>query len=1072
MSVLAVLRISTGCLLFLTLLMLAGTLHGQGSARIAGVVQDPAGAVIAGAEVTLTHVATSVSRRMTASSEGYYAFLDLTPGTYNLTATARGFKTFSQSGITVQVGRAVTVNISLELGSVSESVTVTGEAALVNTQTSTIQQTVDTKRITELPLNGRNIVQLVSLLPGVVSWGSSGQFGFSNLVFVINGARSLQNNYEMDGGTNVNFFWNVPNDYPNPDAVQEFTAKTHSFSAVHGRNAGAVIQAATKSGTNEFHGSAFEFLRNTVFDARSFFSAKRPAFHRNQYGGTIGGPITKNRSFFFFSFQGTNQRGSPGTIDIFPLTPAEQSGDFSGQKPVIDPLNNQPFPGNRIPANRQSPVIRKFLQRFPMPAPNGPAGRYSYAGATKYDQKQFLVRVDSELTAKDRLMGRFYWNDIPSVSPWSSPPGSNWFPSQPTREFNYSASWTRTFAPALLNQAQLTYEGGYIDYKVAFPWDWGQAGANVIPSSGSGTADFGAVVSGKINWQTGPPTRDRMPTTEFKDVLSIIRGRHSVQTGIQIYRNRQNQIQDHQTGGVASWNGYLTGIPAADFILGEMNSYVQYSGFSSRLRQTLFSAFVQDDIKMSPRFTLNLGLRWDPYLPFKSQNGQLAAFIPGRQSERFPNSLPGLLYPGDPGIRPTVISPDLNNFAPRVGFAWDPFGQTRTSIRASYGIFYDPLTRGISLNRFMLMPPFQLQVTTFAVNIANPWSTAPFNGRNPFPFPTAGDDASLRKAPVFASQGATAFQLDMRTPYNQHWDLSIQHELFKDYLLTVAYVGMKGTHLYQSINMNPSVYIPGQSTLANTQQRRLYPWVGRIEQERADAYSNYNALQLSFEKRYSRGFTLLANYTYGKTLGLNVGSENEGGNGERNPWNWALDYGRLSYDIRHNFVASFVWELPSGTFTNRLAKYSLGGWNLNGILSARTGAPFTVSAGQDRSLTSIGRDTADLVGNASISGGRSRDALMARYFNTAAFAMPALGTFGTSGINVLEAPGSYNIDMGIFKNFPAGEGQRIQFRLETFNSLNHANLGGPDANLSSGTFGRILSTSGPRVVELGLKFQF
>lgn len=1061
-----------GCM-FLALVAASCPLFAQGSARIAGVVTDPVGAYVPAAEVTLTQSETGATRTMQSSTAGAYVFLDLTPGTYSIAVKAQGFKTFTRSGITVQTGHAITINVPMELGAVTESLTVAGEAPLVNTQISTVQHTVDSKRITELPLNGRNVLQLQALLPGVISWGSSGQFGHVNPVFVVNGARSLQNNYEMDGGTNVNTFWNVPNDYPNPDAVQEFTAKTHSFSATHGRNAGAVIQAATRSGTNEFHGSLFEFVRNTRLDARPFFGATRPPFKRNQFGGTIGGPIRKDKHFFFFSYQGTTERGSPSTMNMFPLTASELQGDFSKEsKAVIDPLTKQPFPDNRIPATRFSSVNQKFLQRFPMPAPNTPSGLYTYAPSFKYDQKQFLVRTDHELTSKDRVMGRFYWNDVPRVSNWSTPPDSSWFPEQPTKQFNYSASWTRTFTPTLINQAQLTYTGGYVDFKVAFPFDWGMVGANVIPSAGSGTPDFGLVVSGKVNWQTGPPTRDRMPTTEFKDTLSIIRGRHSIQTGVQIYRNRVNQIQDHQSGGVVSYNGYLTGNPSADFLLGETNSYVQYSGFSARLRQTLFSAFVQDDIKVSRRFTLNVGLRWDPFLAYLSQNGQLAAFVPGRQSQRFPNTLPGMLYPGDPEMRPTIISPDLNNWAPRIGFAWDPFGKTHTSIRGSYGIFYDPLTRGINLNRFMLMPPFQLQVNTLAVNIANPWTPAPFNGVNPYPFPLSATDDELRKVPVFASQGATGFDLSMRTPYNQHWDFSIQHEIFPSYLISVAYVGSKGTKLYHSIDMNPARFISGQSTLGNTQQRRLYPWIGRVEQERADAYSNHHAFQFSFEKRFSRGFSLLSSYTFGKTLGLNVGSENEGGSGPRDPWNWNIDYGRLSYDIRHNWVNSFVWELPFGKYTNPFARQVIEGWNVTGILSARSGTPFSVSAGQDRSLVSIGRDTADLVGNPVLPSGRSRDEQMVRYFNIDAFAMPAIGTFGTSGLNILDAPGSYNLDTGIFKNFRVTERQALQFRFEAFNLLNHANLGGPDANRSSSNFGKIFSVSGPRVIELGLKYNF
>jgi hypothetical protein len=484
------------------------------------------------------------------------------------------------------------------------------------------------------------------------------------------------------------------------------------------------------------------------------------------------------------------------------------------------------------------------------------------------------------------------------------------------------------------------------------------------------------------------------------------------------------------------------------------------------------SLFIQDDFKVSRRLTLNMGLRWDPWEMYKSQNGQLSIFIPGQQSTRFPNTLPGVLYPGDPGIPDRVVNRDWMNFAPRFGFAWDPFGKTRTSVRGSYGVFYDPVTRGINLNRFMLIPPFQMQVTTLRANIANPWTPDPFFGENPFPYPSVSDDAGLRTVRVFGSQGATSFHRDFPTPYLQQWDVSVQHELMKDFLVTVAYVGMKGTSLYHSINMNPAIYTPGQSTIANTQQRRLYPWIGRIEQERTDAYSNHNAFQFSLEKRYSAGFTVLANYTYGKTLGLNVGSENEGGNGPRDPNNWRLDYGRLGYDIRHNWVTSFVWDLPGNNLRNRAMKHVLGGWSSTGIFTARSGSPFTVGSGIDNSRTSIGRDTANVIGDPSMPGGRSKGEQIAQYFNTSAFAVNEVGTFGTSGLNILTGPGQWNVDVGLRKMIRFTESQFLQFRFEGYNITNHANLSNPDSNRSSPNFGRIFGTSGPRVLEFGLKYQF
>ena len=1057
-----------GCIVFCSTM----ALWCQGTARIAGAVTDPSSAPISGAAVALTETETQQTWRTTSSTDGAYVFLDIPPGQFRIEATVQGFKAYSHSGITVEVGHAVTVDIPMELGSLSESVKVTGEASLVNTQTSTLQQTVDTQRMTELPLNGRNVLQLQTLLPGVVAGGTTGQFGQSNTIYVVNGARRGMTNYELDGGSNINSFWNVPNDYPNPDALQEFTMKQHSFSAVYGRNAGAVVEAVTRSGTNEFHGTLFEFLRNDKLDARQFFSAQRSPFKRNQYGLTVGGPIKRNHAFFFFSWQGTKQRGTPNNLSYVTMTPAEQGGNFSAlNQPIIDPTTNTQFPDNKIPADRLSPVTQVFLQRFPLPIANGPGGLYTYPANNSVDSNQYIARIDTDLTASDRLMARVFFNNAPQVSNWGTPLNSSWFPSYPTKQFSYTASWIHTFSPTVLNEAQLTYAGGYIDLKPAFAADWKELGANINRSSAV-APELILSVSGYFAPDTGPATRDRLPTTEFREKLSLVRGRHSVQTGIQIYRNRVNEEQDSLTEGNPSFTGTFTGSAAADFILGDMANFTQYSTLAARLRQTLYSLYIQDDIKVSSHFALNAGLRWDPYTMYHSQNGQLSTFIPGQQSQRFPNTLPGLLYPGDPGVSSTIARPDLKNFAPRLGFAWNPFGDAKTSIRGSYGIFYDPIDRGIDLNRFTLIPPFQTQVTLFQTNIQNPWLVPPYNGANPFPPPPASNDAGLRGVPVPQGAGASSLPQDFPTPYAQQWDLSIQREIFPDYLLTVGYVGTKGTHLYQSTNANPSVYLPGQSTYANTQQRRIYPWIGRVEEEVTNSNSNYNSLQISLEKRFSRTFTVLSNYTFSKTLGQVVSSENEGGNGPRDPNNGHLDYGRLPYDIRHNWVTSFVWQVPTGALPHGFAYQILGGWSLTGILSLHSGSPFGILSGRDNSFTGIGRDTADQIGDWRLSGSRSKASEIAQYFNTAAFTVNAVGTYGTSGMDIIDGPGFSNLDAGLYKKFPISETKNFQFRFESFNLLNHANLNNPDSTVTDGTYGRILGASDPRVLEVALKFVF
>lgn len=1059
-------------------------LFGQFTGRIAGVVTDPQGANVPAASVTLTQTGTNVTWKATTSDLGAYEFLNLGPGNYVIRVAKTGFRSYDQTGITLEVGHALTVNIALQVGAVSQSVTVKEEAPLVNTQMASLQGTVDSTRMQELPLNGRNALQLQVLMPGAVQGGAPAQFGqtISTYAYNFNGGRSTDVNYMLDGADNVDAFWDTTNEYPNPDALEEFTVKEHNYSAVYGRNGAAVVEAAIRSGTNQFHGDVYEFLRNTNLDARNFFSPVAVPFHRNQFGGTLGGPIKRNKVFGFFSYQGTRIAGSPSPASYIVPTPAELQGDFSDStKPIIDGATGQPLPGNIIPRSSFSPVTQAFLKRFPLPAATGAGGLYTFSPATSTDLNEYVGRIDTVLSSKDSLMFHTFWNRGSIVAIYGTPLSNAWLPTYPLDQFNNTLRWTHTFSPSIVNAATMSYIGANTGVTPGFDADWRQFGANINDSHGF-HPELMLSVSGYFSPDVGPPTRDHDPTTEWEDLLSLIHGRHSIQTGVTIYRNRVNQLQDSITEGWPQWTGLLTGNAFAGFLTGWTDTFIQYSTLAARLRQTLPSVFVEDDVKVSKRLTVNLGLRWDPYFGYVSQNGQLSIFEPGKVSMRFPNVaavLPGMLFPGDPGIRPSIVSPGLNNWAPRVGFAWDPTGKTTTSIRGAYGVFFDPMTEGINLNRFTLIQPFQTQVYVFNQNIIDPWLAAPFNGNNPFPHPPVTNDASLRQDTVVPTSGSTSFQPDFGTPYNQQWNLSVEHQFGSNLMLTLAYVGMKGTHLYQSINMNPAVYIPGTcgsspcSTEANTQQRRVYNWMGRIEQERTDAYSNSNALQFTLEKRMSHGITLLSSYTWAHSLGL-AGpqtSEGAGGNGPRDPYDWALNYGNLGYDIRNNWVTSFVWDLPVPKMQNVFARLGLDGWEFTGIQTVHSGFPFTVTSGIDNSLTNLSGDTASQIGPAALTGG-PRGQRIAKWFDTSSFVVNPIGTFGTAGINTMTGPGTYAFDMGLFKNFRIRETQRLQFRFEAFNAFNHAVLNNPNATVTNPTFGRITSAGDPRVMEFALKYFF
>jgi hypothetical protein len=562
-----------------------------------------------------------------------------------------------------------------------------------------------------------------------------------------------------------------------------------------------------------------------------------------------------------------------------------------------------------------------------------------------------------------------------------------------------------------------------------------------------------------------------MPTTHINDTLSWIRGSHSLSFGFELYRNRVNELQNWQSGGNIQFTGSATGNASADFLLGKFNSYRQVTGLTSRLRQTLPSLFVQDDWRVSRRVTLNLGVRWEPYNGYVSEDRQMMLFAPGRQSTVFPKSPAGLLFPGDEGVPDSVVGSRWDNIAPRVGIAWDVFGNGKTSVRLGAGKFFVPLTRGISLNRFTLIQPFTTDITINGGDAYDIFGRAPFNGVSPFPRPV-GDLNALRQADFVPTANETTWGLPFKTQADYQWSLSLQQALSSSAVFELNYIGSSSSNLFSSVESNYSIYRPGVSTIANTQDRRLYPQFGQINNALSAFSSNYNALQVVLNKRYAKGFTVLGSYTWSKALGVDV-SAGEGSNGPRNPLNYRSDYGPLGLDRTHNFIVSTLWDIPmGGPGRPQWERLLLGGWQMSGIANAVSGSPLTIRAGRDNSLTSIGGDTADVIGNWRLSGDRSKQDQINSWFDTSAFAQNAPGTFGNTGIGSLRGPGNWNVDFAARKQFRITETQHLEFRGSFYNVLNHANLGNPNTTQLNSIFGRITSASTPRVIELALRYAF
>lgn len=1037
---------------------------------------DPSGAAVSGAEVTLTNIQTGDVRRQPSSTEGYFTFADLPRGEYSLKVVGSGFKELVLGPLTLTVGQQLTVRPTMQLGRVQESVMVTAEAPPVTTATGTVSQLIDTKRIEELPLNGRNVLQLVSLVPGVVSAGNAGQFGATQAVFSVSGGRGIDMNFSLDGGYNMNSFYNIANEYPNPDALQEFSTTTRSYSATFGRGSSSVA-AVTKSGTNGWHGSAFHFLRNTVLDARPFFAGRRPDFKRNQYGGTFGGPIVRNKAFFFLGYQGTKVRGTPNDVRYRTLAPAEREGDFSNiATPLRDPLNpGQTFPGNRIPASRIQPFARTLLNRY-MPLPNDGPEFYAFAPAgTRLDQNQVISRVDVNVTEKDRLMVRYMFNDVPQRNTAANI-ASSWLAELPTRFQNATLGYDRVFSPTVVNSLRISYVRNAFGLIATQDFSLRGLGLPIdesgsLPANGL-TPSSSLSVSGFFTATNGVPTRDIMPTTHINDTLSWVRGRQSLTFGFELYRNRVNELQNWQTGGTISFTGSGSGSPAADLLLGRFDQFRQITGLTARLRQNLPSLFAQDDIRLTRRVTVNLGVRWEPYFGYESEDRQLLLYRPGQQSTVFPKAPSGLVYPGDEGVPDSIVGARWNNFAPRASVAWDVRGDGKTSVRAGFGSFYVPFSRGISLNRFTLIQPFTTDVTVFGGFTDNIWAAAPFNGRSPFPRPPAQDYNALREADFVPTANETSYGVPFKTQVDYQWSFSVQQALGGSTVMEVNYIGSSGSHQTLSVEGNSAIYIPGQSTVANTQQRRRDPRFGQVNVMKNAANSNYHGLQLVLNRRYAHGFSVLGSYTWSKALGL-VASGGEGSNGPRNPDDYSLDYGPLDIDRRHNAVISTVWDVPGlPADTARWTRGLLNGWQLSGIGTITSGPPVTVRAGIDNSLRGIGNDTADQVGEWRFTGDRTKADRIQQWFNPAAFVPNAVGTFGTVGINSLRGPGRWNIDTAVAKTFRFREAQTLQLRGSFYNVFNHANLGNPNTTRSNPTFGRITSATDPRIAEVSLRFAF
>jgi len=1047
--------------------------NAQTTTTLYGTVSDKSGAVIPGAQVTATNIGTNLARTAQTNAEGLYRFDFMPIGSYSVEVTATGFKKFVQKGIALDVNVMARVDVPLEIGESTEQIEVTGSAPAVNTEDSQIGRTVENTEITTLPIVGRNVYTLLQLTPGVESTANSIVLGYPEQRTMINGgvdggAGSV--NYYLDGGNNMTGLRNTGNIAPNPDAVDEFRVVTNSYSAEYGRFAGGVINIITRSGGNQFHGSLFEFFRNNDLNAYPWLSLTTSPLHRNQFGGTFGGPIRKNKTFFFGTYSGLRQIQNSFLNTAVVPTALERTGNFSQSKIAPkDPNNgNAPFPGGIIPTTRLDPTAMNIVSKY-IPAANLPNSFWQGTIPSPYDTDEVLLKIDHSLSDRQRLTGSYYeTSGKNSVSPGGNIPWStenfNW------RQQNINLSDTFTLSPTTVNQFWLTYTrnfGGRLNTPQISLGDLGSAfnlqGPAALPQiTVSGYFTLSQAIAGPVAGTNFYSTRDQ---------VSLTYGRHTLKFGGELSLDKDIQQTLLNDYGVFSFTGTKTGNALADFVAGLPVSMNQDAPITAMDNFWTGALFFQDDFHVLPRLTLNLGLRYELQQPPTDPFNRESTFEPGVQSQVLKGSqVPtGLLVPGDPGIGRGIVSMKWNHLSPRLGLAWDPAGNGKTSIRAGAGIFYGSVS-GNEWNSTSNYNPFAVRQTFPNVGtLTNPYLNQP-GGLSPFPFSYDPDNPRfILPASIYG------ISPNFQWPYTYQFNLSVERQVRKDVTVSAAYVGSLAHRLPFAEDLNYPFYNSTATTSNVNNRRPIEPGtLSQIYSVQSVMQASYNGLQITAEKRFSHHVSAKGFFTFSKDL-EDVELDNNTVNGGAQDYHFLnLERGRSDNDRRKAAVASVIWKMDYFSRVNPFLRAVINDWELSGIVTLESGPPFSVTTGTDVNLDGNSNDRANLIGDPFLDPHRSRNDVSNEWFNIAAFAKGANGTDGTAARNLMTGPGSKNVDMGVFRNLTFRERMTLQVRGEFTNVFNLVNLSNPNGalNAASAAFGTIRSAAAMRQVQLGLRLTF
>ncbi|HEX3660033.1 MAG TPA: carboxypeptidase regulatory-like domain-containing protein [Acidobacteriaceae bacterium] len=1092
--------------LFLALLTLAAfcSLHAQiTTARLNGTVTDTSGSVIPGATVAILEQGTGYKQTVQSDAAGAYLFPDLPIGTYQLTVSMNGFGTYVQNGITLTVGQSATQNISLGVGQVAQRVVVNANANLVTTDNAQVGQLISQKTIVDLPLNGRDVQQLVFVAPGATNvtshyCGANCEGGVfpSEQYAKVNGAGSNGVNYLLDGVDYNDTYINTNVPFPNPDAIQEFNFITDNMSAAYGNAIGGVVNVVTKSGADQIHGDAFEFLRNAAFDAANYFSPVVNPLHQNQFGGSIGGPILRNRLFYFGSYQGTRfSTQNNGQIAFVPNA-AERTGNFSDLLPgtqLYNPYTGNPYVNNQVPV---SPVATYILSHIP--EPNAPNDQLNFnGGPDRQNTNEFLGKLDFN-AGKHHLSGRYFQMDY--TDPIFVPPANNLLELRGDSEHlvlkNVGVVDIYALSPKFLLSSFFGYNGVDGNTLSASPFSMAQAGVNIAepPNQGGGNApDLELSVGGDFGLYNVPYGVWDRSTLSLREIATLTRGAHELQMGGELIRVSVPMGNIYQESGVFDFSNALTGNSLSDFVSGVVSNFTQGGGLYLKVSGWREDLFLQDNWKATKNLVINAGLRWDPFYPYTDSLGRVACFVPGAQSKRFPNAPVGMLFGGDnhdAGCPVSSIYDNPYNFAPRLGFALRLTQDGKTSVRGGAGYYYEgPNT--VDFEDVVGVPPFAPVINFSTVSLTDPYGSAgvvnpfpaEFGPTNPGPNTTFPSDISFNQ--IFSRR----YRLPMVLAYN----LTLEHGIGQNWMLRAAYVGNTGRRLSGTgdqenglLQLNPAVYIPGQSTENNIQQRRVYPLYGSIGSINSGVNSNYNAGQITLEKRAAHGFSFLTNFTWARALDDFAPPASPYLTNSCSCGRW-FDYGPSNDDLNKDFKFDGNYAVPNMHLPAAAGKV-LNGWELSAITDWTTGFPFTIMSGVDNSFSAMGADRADLNGianarQAQLSYGRSHANAINEWFNINDFGPNAIGTFGNSGKNPLRGPRYFDADLAAIKNTKLTERTALELRAEFFNAFNNVNFGDPDNILTDTAFGQITGLAGgsssntygtaqPRIIQFGAKVSF